>query len=82
MCLRPKRCHRLLCAFIGEVFTRTAFHQKAGMNEPPMAGLFMKPEEVAKGIVKALATGQARKHYSTVALLYFAVKRTLFGSMK
>lgn len=62
--------------------TRTAFHKKAGMNEPPMAGLFMKPEEVAKGIVMGLAKGQARKRYSMGALLYFAAKRTLFGSIK
>ena len=59
--------------------TRTAFHEKAGMDEPPMAGLFMKPQEVARGVVKVLATGKRRKGYSMLALMFFAVKRALLG---
>ena len=59
--------------------TRTAFHEKAGMDEPPMAGLFMKPQEVARGVVKVLASGKRRKSYSMLALVLFAAKRTLFG---
>ena len=59
--------------------TRTAFHEKAGMGEPSMAGLFMKPQEVANGIVKVLANGKRRKSYSMLALLCFAAKRALFG---
>jgi len=59
--------------------TRTAFHQKAGMDEPPMAGLFMKPQEVARGVIKVLATGKRRKAYSMLALVLFAAKRALFG---
>ena len=44
-----------------------------------MAGLFMKPQEVANGIVKVLANGKRRKSYSMLALLCFAAKRALFG---
>ena len=61
--------------------TRTAFHKKAGMDEPPMAGLFMKPQEVAHGIVKALVSGKRRKGYSMLALMLFATKRALFGGV-
>ncbi|MEP1441959.1 MAG: SDR family NAD(P)-dependent oxidoreductase [Hyphomicrobiales bacterium] len=61
--------------------TRTAFHKKAGMDEPPMAGLFMKPQEVAQGIVRVLASGKRRKGYSMPALLFFAAKRALFGGV-
>lgn len=59
--------------------TRTAFHEKAGMDEPPMAGLFMKPQEVARGVLKVLASGKRRKGYSMFALVLFAAKRALFG---
>ena len=59
--------------------TRTAFHKKAGMDEPPMAGLFMKPQELAHGVLKVLANGKRRKSYSMLALLFFAAKRALFG---
>jgi len=59
--------------------TRTAFHQKAGMSEPPMAGLFMKPQEVARGVLNVLASGKRRKNYSMLALVLFAAKRALFG---
>ena len=59
--------------------TRTAFHEKAGMDEPPMAGLFMKPQEVARGVLKVLTSGRRRKSYSMLALVLFAAKRALFG---
>ncbi|MEP3629627.1 MAG: SDR family NAD(P)-dependent oxidoreductase [Hyphomicrobiales bacterium] len=61
--------------------TRTAFHKKAGMDEPPMAGLFMKPQEVARGVVRVLANGKRRKGYSMLALVFFAAKRALFGGV-
>ena len=61
--------------------TRTAFHEKAGMDLPPLASLFMKPEEVAKGVVQMLASGRRRKRYSFFSLLLFAAKRRLFGAI-
>jgi len=51
------------------------------MGEPPMAGLFMKPQEVARGVLKVLVRGTRRKKYSMLALLCFAAKRALFGGV-
>lgn len=59
--------------------TRTAFHEKAGMDEPSLAWMFMKPQEVARGVLKVLASGRRRKGYSMLALVLFAAKRALFG---
>ena len=55
--------------------TRTHFHAKAGLDNPPMISLFMTPQEVAKGIYASLKSGKRTRSYSMPSLLFHAIKR-------
>lgn len=59
--------------------TRTGFHAKAGLEYPPMASLFMTPEEVATIILKTLINGKGAHRITLAALLFHAFKRCFMG---
>lgn len=59
--------------------THTAFHAKAGFENPPMVSLFMTPEDVAKGIFKSLQSGKRSRRYGIPSLLFHAMKRRIKG---
>ena len=60
--------------------TRTNFHAKSGLENPPLVSLFMTAEEVAKGIFESLKSGQQVKNFTFDALLFHAFKRLLRGA--
>ncbi len=62
--------------------TKTSFHAKSGLKNPPMAFLFMKPQEVAQEIGHLLETGKKEKNFTVFSLLYFAMKRFLKKGQK
>ncbi|MEM8798228.1 MAG: SDR family NAD(P)-dependent oxidoreductase [Pseudomonadota bacterium] len=59
--------------------TRTSFHRKSGLLNPPLASLYMTADEVAQGIVKSLETGRVKKRYPASALIFHAIKRSVLG---
>lgn len=59
--------------------TRTAFHAKAGLENPPLANLYMSADSVARGILRALASGRANTRYGVGALAFHALRRRFLG---
>lgn len=59
--------------------TRTAFHAKAGMENPPLAEFYMTAEEVAQGILRAVASGRRKTRFGAGALAWHAVRRRIPG---
>lgn len=62
--------------------TRTGFHGKSGLENPPFAALFMTPGEVARGILHALETGRASRRYGLPSLFLHAARRAVLGERR
>lgn len=59
--------------------TRTDFHKKSGLENPPLAFLYMKPEEVARGILKSIKKRRRRVAFDNWSLLGRALLRLVAG---